>query len=167
MPESEREMEARDQAPEPMAERGYERGPERGVAGNGMHEYWTRFEAIQAQFIEEPRSAVQSAQKLVEEAVDRMMEGLRHTKSGDKADTEELRVTMKRYRDVLHQIVGEPTAPAAATSPTPSAARRDLPASGEEYSPTTPTPSAARRDLPASGEESRTAPPPSEPTRRA
>ncbi|HEX6348195.1 MAG TPA: hypothetical protein VF160_02255 [Candidatus Dormibacteraeota bacterium] len=164
MHEREREMEARERAHgQPMAEQ--------RMAGNGMNEYWTRFEALQAKFIEEPREAVRSAQKLVEEAVDRMMEGLRHTGAGDKADTEELRVAMKRYRDVLQQITGEgspETASAgyAGTSPrrgeeysseTPSADYAGTsPRRGEEYSSETPTPSASRRDLPSSGEETRT-----------
>ena len=130
--ERDREMEAREMRDrEPVAEQ--------RAGGNGMNEYWTRFEAIQAQFIDEPQSAVRSAQKLVEEAVDRMMEGLRHTGAGDKADTEELRVAMKRYRDVLQQITGE------GSSGTYSEGR-------ENYS-STPTPSASRRDLPTSGEE--------------
>ena len=181
MPESEREMEARDRterAPttEPPMERTRERAeepmPEHRVAGNGMNEYWERFEALQAKFIEEPREAVRSAQKLVEEAVDRMMEGLRHTGAGDKADTEQLRVTMKRYRDLLQQLAGEPTTPSAGYAGTSPHGREETspgtsPERREEYRDT-PTPSASRRDLPTSGEETRTSPPStSETTRRA
>jgi len=71
---------------------------------SGMAEYRARFDEIQAQFIEEPRHAVRSAQSLVEEAVNRMMETLRQTGAGDGADTEELRVAMKRYRALLYQV---------------------------------------------------------------
>ena len=189
MPESEREreMEARDRtnrtdrterAPttEPPMERTRERteqpmAEQQRVAGNGMNEYWVRFEALQAKFIEEPREAVRSAQKLVEEAVDRMMEGLRHTGSGDRADTEELRVAMKRYRDLLQQLAGETTTPSAGyagTSPrageesyssTPSAGYAGTsPRAGEESYSTTPSAGYAGTS-PRTGEETRTTPP--------
>jgi len=163
MPESEREreMEARDRterAPttEPPMERTRERteqpmAEQQRVAGNGMNEYWVRFEALQAKFIEEPREAVRSAQKLVEEAVDRMMEGLRHTGSGDRADTEELRVAMKRYRDLLQQLAGETTTPSAGYAGT-------SPRAGEESYSTTPSAGYAGTS-PRTGEETRTTPP--------
>src|SRR5207248_5733650 len=70
-----------------------------------------RFEQLQAEFIDEPRQAVKSAQSLVEEAIDRMMEGLRHSGVDDKADTEQLRLTMKRYRDLLYQLTDEQHVP--------------------------------------------------------
>jgi len=75
-----------------------------GVDRPGMDDYRVRFEALQAKFIDEPRSAVRSAQSLVEEAIDRIMQELGHTGDGDGADTEQLRVTMKRYRDLLYQF---------------------------------------------------------------
>jgi hypothetical protein len=71
---------------------------------SGMAEYRARFDEIQAQFIEEPRDAVRSAQLMVEEAVNRMMEGLRQAGTGDGADTEQLRVAMMRYRNLLYQV---------------------------------------------------------------
>jgi hypothetical protein len=71
--------------------------------GSGMAEYRARFEQLQAQFIEEPRGAVRSAQSLVEEAVTRMMHGLQEA-GADGADTEQLRLAMKRYRDLLYQV---------------------------------------------------------------
>jgi hypothetical protein len=70
----------------------------------GMAEYRARFEQIQAQFIDEPRGAVRSAQSLVEEAVNRMMQNLQQTSATKDADTEQLRVAMKRYRDLLYQL---------------------------------------------------------------
>ncbi len=80
---------------------------------SGMAHYRVRFDELQAMFIEEPRDAVRSAQTLVEEAVNRMMEGLRRTEVGDGADTEELRVAMKRYRDLLYQVTETDSAEAA------------------------------------------------------
>ena len=78
---------------------------------NGTGDYRARFEQLQAEFIDEPRQAVKSAQSLVEEAIDRMMEGLRHSGVDDKADTEQLRLTMKRYRDLLYQLTDEQHVP--------------------------------------------------------
>ena len=74
---------------------------------NGTGDYRARFEQLQAEFIDEPRQAVRSAQSLVEEAIDRMMEGLRQSGVDDKADTEQLRLAMKRYRDLLYQLTDD------------------------------------------------------------
>jgi hypothetical protein len=88
--------------------------------GGGMAEYRTRFEQIQAQFIDEPRGAVRSAQSLVEEAVNRMMQSLQQTGATKDADTEQLRVAMKRYRDLLYQLTAD-------TRSTPPAEHRPAP----------------------------------------
>jgi hypothetical protein len=74
--------------------------------------YMQRFEAVQAEFIDEPRQAVEKAESLVSEAIDRMMDSLkqelhrsRARSDGDGGDeTEQLRIAMKRYRDLLHSF---------------------------------------------------------------
>jgi hypothetical protein len=74
--------------------------------------YMQRFEAVQAEFIDEPRRAVEKAESLVSEAIDRMMDSLkeelhrsRARSDGDGGDeTEQLRIAMKRYRDLLHSF---------------------------------------------------------------
>jgi len=83
------------------------------VDGPRINDYRVRFEELQARFIDEPRSAVRSAQSLVEEAIDRIMQELGHTGDGESADTEQLRVTMKRYRELLYQFTetGSETTP--------------------------------------------------------
>lgn len=109
-------------------------------------DYRTRFEQIQAQFIEQPQTAVRSAKSLVEEAVSRLMEDLRRDDVGDKADTEQLRLAMMRYRDVLSQVTGEAAAPSGASGATspprleePSGASgATSPPRGEETSSPTP-----------------------------
>ena len=78
--------------------------PVRSEGPSEMSEYRTRFDEIQAQFIDEPRGAVHSAQTLVEEAIDRMMQGLRQSGADGHADTEQLRMAMKRYRDLIYQL---------------------------------------------------------------
>ena len=78
----------------------------------GMGEYRQRFEALQAEFIEQPREAVEKAETLIEEAVDRMMTSLRervrsvHSGIGDGGDTERLRLAMRSYRDLIESMGG-------------------------------------------------------------
>lgn len=84
------------QGREPMPE---DRQPMPQTAGDGMSEFRTRFEQLQAQFIDEPQGAVRSAESLVKEAVDHLMKGMSDNRGGN--DTETLRVAMKRYRAVI------------------------------------------------------------------
>jgi hypothetical protein len=75
-----------------------------------MAGYHSRFEAVQSEFIDEPRQAVEKAASLVEEAVDLMMHTLKHeleqvrSELGDGNDTERLRIAFRRYRDVLESL---------------------------------------------------------------
>jgi len=83
-----------------------------------LTEYRERFDHLQAEFIEEPESAVREAQSLVKEAVDRMMSGAGHSANG--TDTEHLRLEMKRYRDLIYALTDKeetPSAGFAGTSP--------------------------------------------------
>jgi hypothetical protein len=74
--------------------------------------YMRRFEAVQAEFIDEPRRAVEKAESLVSEAIDRMMDSLKQelnrsrTRSDGGDETEQLRMAMKRYREILHSFRG-------------------------------------------------------------
>jgi len=110
---------------------------------NGSNDYRGRFEQLQAQFIDEPRTAVRSAQSLVEEAIDRMMEGMRHSGADDKADTEQLRLTMRRYRDLIYQLTEEhqpasAQAPMEAPAPEPEMMRTRAAERAEESEPMRP-----------------------------
>ena len=72
-------------------------------------EYIRRFEVFQAEFIDEPRTAVEKVESLVSEAVDRMMSALKEELhgshgQGDGEETERLRLAMKRYRDILYSF---------------------------------------------------------------
>lgn len=73
------------------------------MPGIEMEGYLRRFESVQSEFIDEPRRAVEKAKSLVQEAIDRMMGQLQHD-AGEGDDTERLRLTLKRYRDVLHTL---------------------------------------------------------------
>ena len=64
-----------------------------------------RWAGIQAGFVDEPRVAVQQADELVAAAVKRMEEGIAQQRNalgrqwdGDGASTEDLRVTLRKYR---------------------------------------------------------------------
>ena len=74
-----------------------------------MTEYQQRFDHIQSQFIEDPREAVKNAEKLVEDAIERMSTTMRErvqTMHGDadSGDTEKLRVEMKALRDFITSL---------------------------------------------------------------
>lgn len=76
-----------------------------------MAQYRQRFDEIQAQFIEEPRQAVQKAEQLVEEAIDKMTNSMREKIRGmhrdaESGDTEKLRVTMRSLRDFIESLGG-------------------------------------------------------------
>ncbi len=74
-----------------------------------MNDYQQRFDDIQSQFIEDPRGAVNNAEKLVEDAIQRMtttmrerMQGMHHDAAN--GDTEKLRVEMKALRDFITSL---------------------------------------------------------------
>lgn len=74
-----------------------------------------RWSDVQAEFVDDPRQAVQDAQGLVRELVDeltetfhREREGLEgQWKSGRTADTEALRVTLQRYRNFFNRLLSQ------------------------------------------------------------
>lgn len=104
-----------------------------------MSDYRRRFEEIQSRFIEEPREAVREAEKLVEEAIDRMSTSMRGRigamhRDAESGDTEKLRVAMKGLRDFIESMGGR----RATMSNTPAgSATSDMPA--ERTAPTTST----------------------------
>lgn len=93
------------------------RGETRATAETGgdwnmpeMNQFRQRFEELQSEFIQEPRAAVQKAETLVDEAIKRMMvtlqERLRriHGETDGTSDTEQLRITMMRYREFMDSL---------------------------------------------------------------
>lgn len=76
-----------------------------------MADYRRRFDEIQSQFIEDPRKAVSNAEKLVQEALDRMTASMRDRIQGmhrdaDSGDTEKLRLEMRSLRDFIESLGG-------------------------------------------------------------
>jgi hypothetical protein len=79
-----------------------------GAGTDLMSGYRVRFAEVQARFIDDPHAAVDGARSLVEEAVDRMMRAI-GSDLGDKADTEQMRRAIQRYRDVMERIGSTPS----------------------------------------------------------
>ena len=73
----------------------------------------TRWEAIQTGFVDEPRSAVSEADALVAHVVSRVAEVFSRERTGleqqwgrgDKISTEDLRVTLQRYRAFFDRLL--------------------------------------------------------------
>jgi hypothetical protein len=73
----------------------------------------TRWDDVQAAFVDDPRDCVQKADTLVSEVVDRLTQGFSDTRSrletqwsrGEEASTEDLRLALKRYREFFHRLL--------------------------------------------------------------
>ena len=75
-----------------------------------MQKFKQRFNDIQSEFIEEPRAAVTKAEQLIEEAVDHIAKSMReemkrmHGDVESGADTEKLRLIMRKYRAFIESL---------------------------------------------------------------
>jgi hypothetical protein len=73
----------------------------------------TRWDEIQAGFVDEPRGAVEKADGLVAEAMSRLADGFARTRSdldhkwkrGDAISTEDLRQALRRYRSFFARLL--------------------------------------------------------------
>ena len=66
-----------------------------------------RFREIQLRFVDGPREATADAATLIDEAIDKLATALKAQKdglAGDSDDTEQLRVTLRAYRDILNRL---------------------------------------------------------------
>ncbi|HET7465886.1 MAG TPA: hypothetical protein VFL29_04420 [Candidatus Dormibacteraeota bacterium] len=83
-----------------------------GKTPSEMSDYKRRFDHLQVDFIDDPKETVKKAEKLVEEAVERMVSSIHervnriHSELGDGTDdTERLRLVMRRYREFMDSFV--------------------------------------------------------------
>ena len=75
--------------------------------------YSSRWEEIQSGFVDDPRSAVEQADALVQEVVGRITSGFARTREsleaawakGDDASTEDLRVSLQAYRTFFGRLL--------------------------------------------------------------
>ncbi|GII65660.1 hypothetical protein Skr01_57450 [Sphaerisporangium krabiense] len=95
-------------------------GPGAGVraGGNGLGDgrgsadgdFLGRWREVQAGFVDDPRDAVERADRLVEEAVDALTTRRKNLadrwKNGGDGDTERLRLALRDYRSLLEELVG-------------------------------------------------------------
>ena len=76
-------------------------------------DFQSRWNRIQAAFVDEPRTAVQQADELVAETIKRLEENFAQARSkleaqwasGDNNTTEDLRVAFKRYRTFFEKLL--------------------------------------------------------------
>jgi hypothetical protein len=91
-----------------------------GADGNGTllpnemsDDFRVRWENIQTQFVDEPRGAVQDADKLVATVMQKLAEGFAqererleaHWDQGEDISTEDLRVALRRYRSFFQRLL--------------------------------------------------------------
>jgi hypothetical protein len=85
--------------------------PEVGTlfAADDAQSFRDQWRDVQLRFVDSPSEAAADAARLVDEAVDKLTEGLKAQKqalSGDHGeDTEKLRVELRGYRDILNRIL--------------------------------------------------------------
>jgi hypothetical protein len=83
------------------------------LASDFSNEMRTRWEGIQAGFVDEPRTAVQHADELVAQAIKKLAEGFASERSklenewskGNDVSTEDLRLALRRYRAFFHRLL--------------------------------------------------------------
>jgi hypothetical protein len=77
-----------------------------------MSEFRVRFEEIQSEFIDDPKAAVEKAERLMQEAIDRITKSMHermqamHRDREGKQDTEQMRMTMRTYREFFGSLGG-------------------------------------------------------------
>lgn len=77
---------------------------------SGLHSRWND---VQAAFVDDPKAAVQNADNLVAEVVEELTASFADTRSrleaqwarGEDASTEDLRVALQRYRDFFQRLL--------------------------------------------------------------
>jgi hypothetical protein len=71
-----------------------------------LTKFHSRFQEIQSEFIDDPKSAVQKAETLMGEMLDHMRESMTtmHRDIEAKTDTEHLRLVMRQFRDFIDSL---------------------------------------------------------------
>ncbi len=80
-----------------------------------MNDLRSRWSDVQAEFVDDPRRAVQDAQSLVRTLVDELTDTFRREREGLESqwngggttDTEALRVTLQRYRSFFNRLLSQ------------------------------------------------------------
>ena len=112
----EQEQERRDEGQSEQEERRDEGQSEQEQELFGSDElqgFRSRWEEVQAGFVDEPREAVQRADELVSDLMTKLTSGFDQTRSGleeqwnkgEEASTEDLRVALTRYRAFFNRLL--------------------------------------------------------------
>ena len=98
---------------QPIGRRTEDRAPQTPLfSGSDSETFHGRWTDIQASFVDEPRGAVQQADSLVAEVMQRLAQGFAEERrtleqqwdKGDEVDTEELRQALRRYRSFFDRL---------------------------------------------------------------
>ncbi len=105
---------ARTEPPQMETEPSSEPSTERSLLGdNDLSGLRSRWDDVQAAFVDNPKECVQKADTLVAEVVEQLTTGFSDARSrleaqwarGESASTEDLRVALKRYRDFFQRLL--------------------------------------------------------------
>lgn len=88
-------------------------GADEALFGDLLSGLRSRWDDVQAGFVDDPRQCVQKADRLVSDVVDRLTAGFAQARSrleqqwdrGEEASTEDLRQALKRYREFFHRLL--------------------------------------------------------------
>jgi hypothetical protein len=102
-----------DRHPEPLGAHGTESGADESLFGDLLLGLRSRWDDVQAGFVDDPRQCVQQADRLVSDVVERLTAGFAQARSrleqqwarGEEASTEDLRQALKRYREFFHRLL--------------------------------------------------------------
>ena len=83
------------------------------VSRSQVQDLRDRWTAVQTSFVDEPRKAIEEADKLVASAIDQIEETFRaqrielekQWKQSEEATTEDLRLALQRYRDFFSRLL--------------------------------------------------------------
>jgi hypothetical protein len=106
-------VEAGEEASEPMTSDTEATASETLLAPDATVDFRSRWKVIQTAFVDEPRRSVEEANALVAELMERLAESFSDERNrlenqwdrGDEVSTEELRVTLQRYRAFFNRLL--------------------------------------------------------------
>lgn len=114
MTTEQQERQDENERPEQEQERRDEGQSEQELFGSDeLQGFRSRWEEVQAGFVDEPREAVQRADELVSDLMTKLTSGFDQTRSGleeqwnegEEASTEDLRVALTRYRAFFNRLL--------------------------------------------------------------
>jgi len=83
------------------------------LAPDEVQQFRSRWDQVQTGFVDEPRAAVQQADELVAQAIQRLAENFASARNkleeqwsrGDNVSTEDLRVALRKYRTFFQRLL--------------------------------------------------------------